>query len=303
MLGASSMLMSVALTVGSPVVERISAAAVVADCPPEDVFEPGRTAPSMVFRTGDRPSFIAPSGIAALRIGPDVLVPVPDAPLRGVVVGQVSGRLLFVVLRFDGEPEIRVSVNAAKHANLKLMAERFGVSVSDMFRDYLSTSEWPPCSDMPAIVYRASGEMALSIATASATTNAKVHWNDVPLRVGITAAEGGEARDSTAILEVGGADQRLVIVDWNTHILGGVDLAELTASQWSPQPIRRSDLDALGGGIAVGTYDAVMSSAVQVGVPCVTRYSEMMVDCAAALAMIGPQSPMSSDSSKRRAKD
>ncbi len=284
-------------------VETIAAATVASDCPPEDVFEPGRTAPSTVVRNGDRPSFVAPPGIAALRIGPDVLVPVPDLPLRGVVVGQIRGRLLLVVLRFEGDPEIRVTVNPAMYANVKPMAERFGASLSDMIRDYLSTTEWPPCSDMPAIVYRASAEMALSIATSSATTDAKVHWNDVPLRVGIAAAEGREARDSTAILELAGSDRRLIVVDWTTHSIEGVDLAELTANRWSPQQIRRSDLDALGGGIAVGTYDAVMSSAMDAAVPCVTLYNEMTVDCAAALAMIGPQRPTSSDSSMRRAED
>jgi hypothetical protein len=301
MIGAFTALLSGVLAVGSPMVERISAATVVSDCPPEGVFEPGRTAPSTVVRDGDRSPFIAPSGIAALQIGPDVLVPVPDLPLRSIVVGQLRGRLLLVVLRFAGEPEIRVTVNPGIYANVKPMAERFGVTLSDMISDYLSTTEWPPCSDTAAIVYRASAEMALSIATSSASTDAKVYWNDVPLRVGITAAEGREARGSTAILELPGSDRRLFVVDWTTHAMEGVELAELNANRWSPQPIRRSDLDALGGGIAVGTYEAVMSSAMDAGVPCVTRYDEMMVDCAAALALIDPQGATSSGSSMRRA--
>lgn len=302
MIGASSILLGVALTVGSPMVERTSAATVAAECPPDDLFEPGRTAPLSVIRNGDRPSTIAPSGIAALRIGPDVLVPVPDLPLRRVVVGQLKGRLLVVLLQFDGEPEIRVTVNPGMYATVKPMAQRFGVSLGSMIRDYLRTTEWPPCSDTPAIVYRASAERAFSLATSLTSTGATVHWNDVPLRVGITPAEGLATR-SAAILELAGPDRRLVRVEWTVPSLAGVELAELTASQWNPQPNRRSDLDALGSAIAVGTYDAVMSSAIDAGVPCVTRYNEMSVDCAAALAMIDRQRPAAADSSMRGAED
>lgn len=273
------------------------------ECPPEvvEAFEAG--APPLIVRRSELPASAAPTGITALSLGPDVLIPVPHSPLRSMVAAPIKGNVGIIVLNFDGGPVQRVTIDFGMHANLAELADPFGVSPGEMILHFLESTAAPPCSDRAAFVYHHAAELALRLVGREGIDEAVLHWADGPLRVSFSPGKSESRRDRTALYQIAVPDRRLVVVAWSKDALPGLELTELITGEWSARPASPPELDAIAASIKVGTYDAVLSAATDFGVPCRTRYNDKHMDCATAVALLKQTDSPAADASPSSAKD
>jgi hypothetical protein len=273
------------------------------ECPPEVVEALEAGAPPLIIRRSELPTSAAPTGTTALSLGPDVLIPVPDSPLRSMLVAPIKGNVGIIVLNFDGEPVQRVTINLGMHANLAELAVPFGVSPGEMILHFLESTAAPPCSDRAAFVYHHSADLALRLVGLIGSDEAVLHWADGPLRVSFSPGNSESKRDRTALYEITVPDRRVVVVAWAKDTLPGLELTELITGDWLARPASPPELDAIAASIKVGTYDAVLSAAADLGVSCRTRYEDAHMDCTTAVALLKQKASSAADASPSSAKD